>query len=135
MTKKSDKHPYNVNILGVGGNIQGSNIVVGNNNVTQIGGGNIVTRNLEIIEAEFSKIKTAISNMNISQDSKSDLYAELDELFGLLTAEQDINESAITRRLRNIKRISPDTVEVILEILKNPIFGMSVIIKKAAESL
>lgn len=111
----------------IGGNVQGSNIVIGDNNKAVN-----VTLNLapyfEQIHARLDEDKT------IPPDTKADIKAELQEIKSALEAPQP-DEGFLARRFKNLKRMAPDITAVALETLKNPIGGVVEIIKKVSKKM
>ena len=71
----------------------------------------------------------------LSIEDKADLRTELEELRKELGKKEKANESFLLRRLRNIKRMAPDILEVTLAIITNRVVGFGVIAKKVAEKI
>jgi hypothetical protein len=111
----------------IGGNVDRSNIVVGDNNV-------VSSQSIQL-EPLFKVIIEAVeSQPNLAPGEKEDIKAELQEVQTALE-EPKPDETFITRRLRNIKRMAPDIVEVAFETLKNPIGGVAEVIKRIAAKM
>ncbi len=109
----------------VGGNVSGSNIVVGNNNV--------VNNQTAQLQSRFEIIFRAVEeSSSLAPAEKQDVKAELQEVQTALT-EPEPDETFIARRFRNIKRMAPEIVEVAFETLKNPISGVAEVIKRIAK--
>ena len=115
--------------------------VSGNINVA---GGNITTHRTisGLSEAEiqrlFEQLYTAIeTNAKVSPADKEDIKADLEEIQSTVTeALQDnkkVEESFLSRRFRNIARVAPDVLDVVVATLGNPLAGAGVAIKKIAE--
>ena len=111
----------------VGGNVERSNIVVGNNNV--------VSNQSIQIEPLFRIIFEAVEKQpQLTPADKEDVKAELQEVKTALE-EPKPDETFIARRLRNIKRMAPEIVEVTVETLKNPIGGVAEVVKRIAAKM
>jgi hypothetical protein len=111
----------------IGGNVERSNIVVGDNNV--------VNNQSVQLESLFKVIVEAVeSQPNLAPAEKEDIKAELQEVQTALE-EPKPDETFIARRLRNIKRMAPEIVEVAFETLKNPIGGVAEVVKRIAAKM
>lgn len=111
----------------IGGNVERSNIVVGDNNV--------VNNQSVQLESLFKVIVEAVeSQPNLAPAEKEDIKAELQEVKTALE-EPKPDETFIARRLRNIKRMAPEIVEVAFETLKNPIGGVAEVVKRIAAKM
>lgn len=111
----------------VGGNVDRSNIVVGNNNV--------VTNQNNQLSPLFEKIIQALEKEpHLTDSEKEDVKGELKEIQIELEGQKP-DESFLARRFRNIQRMSPDIVDVAIETLKNPISGVVEVIKKVAQKM
>lgn len=110
----------------VGGDVQDSNIVTGDQNRV---GNEEISR-----EALFAELIKKIEQLpNASFDDKEDLKANVEEIKVEAEKGQQADESFLVRRLRNIKRIAPDIADVVLATLSNPVAGFASIIRKIAE--
>ena len=129
MTKKEKKSGISAgdNSLVIGGNVTGSNIVIGNNN-------NVTNTTLNV-SALFDDIyKKLDARQDIPPQEKADLRAELKDVQQELEKPQP-DETFLARRMRNIKRMAPDMLDVALETLKNPLGGVAEIMKKVAKKM
>lgn len=125
--KKKDGLSAGSGSVVIGGNVERSNIVVGDNNV--------VTNQSVQLESLFKVIVEAVeSQPNLASAEKEDIKAELQEVQTALE-EPKPNETFIARRLRNIKRMAPEIVEVAFETLKNPIGGVAEVVKRIAAKM
>lgn len=115
------------NSVVVGGNVTGSNIVMGNNNKVSN-----TTVNVSILFEEI--FKKLSENPSIPPEDKKEVQADLQEMQAELEKEQP-DESFLARRYRNIKKMAPDIADIALETLKNPISGVVEIIKKVAKKV
>lgn len=129
MAKKNGKSDIKTgdNSVVIGGDVSGSNIVIGNNNT--------VSNQTVNISALFDEVyKKLDEKKDIKQQDKDDVRLDLQEIQKELS-EPSPNESFLARRFRNIKRMAPDIADVALETLKNPISGVMEIIKKVSKKV
>jgi hypothetical protein len=129
MARKNGKSDIKTgdNSVVIGGDVSGSNIVIGNNNT--------VSNQTVNISALFEEVyKKLDEKKDIKQQDKEDVRLDLQEIQKELN-EQSPNESFLARRFRNIKRMAPDIADVALETLKNPIGGVVEIIKKVSKKV
>lgn len=125
--KKKDGLSAGSGSVVIGGNVERSNIVVGDNNV--------VNNQSVQLESLFKVIVEAVeSQPNLAPAEKEDIKAELQEVQTALE-EPKPDETFIARRLRNIKRMAPVIVEVAFETLKNPIGGVAEVVKRIAAKM
>jgi hypothetical protein len=111
----------------IGGNVQGSNIVVGNNN--RVGN---QTNNFS---SSFQTIYRFVENHpQLGTAEKEDAKAELQEIESALEKPEP-DADFLTRRFRNIQRMAPDIVDVAFETLKNPLSGVATVIQKIAKKM
>jgi hypothetical protein len=115
------------NSVVIGGSVQGSNIVMGNNNT--------VSNNSINIAPLFDEIYRGLDiRIDLKADKKQDVKEELKEIQAALEEPQP-DENFITRRFRNLQRMAPDMVDVVFETLKNPISGVATVIQKIAKKM
>jgi DNA-directed RNA polymerase subunit F len=124
--KKSGVNAGNGSVV-IGGNVQGSNIILGN--------GNQVSNQSVNLAPLFETIYNFVDkHPKLQPEKKQDVKEELKEIETALE-EQKPDENFITRRFRNIKRMSPEIVEVAFETLKNPVGGVAEVIKRIAKKM
>lgn len=115
--------------------------ISGNVNVA---GGNITTHHTTTglsageIKQLFDQLYTAIeTNTKISSADKEDLKAEVKEIQSTVTEaankNEKVDEGFLSRRFRNIARMAPDVLDVVVATLGNPLAGLGVAAKKIAE--
>jgi hypothetical protein len=116
--------------------------ISGNLNVA---GGNITTTHqtntgfsAADIKQLFDQLYTVIeSNKKVSSTKKEDLKAEVQEIQDTVTEaaqkNEKVEESFLSRRFRNIARMAPDVLDVVVATLANPLAGLGVAVKKIAE--
>ena len=90
------------------------------------------------IKQLFDQLYTAIeSNKKVSPTKKEDLKAEVQEIQSTVTEaaqkSEKVDESFLSRRFRNIARMAPDVLDVVVATLANPLAGLGVAVKKIAE--
>jgi Tat protein secretion system quality control protein TatD with DNase activity len=124
--RKSDLSAGNGSIV-IGGNVQGSNIVVGNNNTVSNQSINIAP----LFQTIYHFVDT---HPKLQAEKKEDAKEELKEIQTALE-ELKPDENFIARRFRNLKRMAPDIVEVAFETLKNPVGGVAEVIKRVAKKM
>jgi hypothetical protein len=124
--KKSSLNAGNGSIV-IGGNVQGSNIVMGDHNT-------VSNQSVNIGPLFQSIYQYVDAHPKLQAGKKLDAKEELKEIETALK-ESKPDESFIGRRFRNLKRMSPDIVEVAFETLKNPISGVAEVIKRIAKKV
>jgi hypothetical protein len=131
--KTADDKPASVRV----GNISG---VSGSVNIA---GGNITTRqttrglSTADIKQLFERLNITIEASTNSTADKEDLKAEVKEIQATVAnavqKKGKVDEGSLSRRFRNIARIAPDVLEVVVATLANPLAGLGVAVKKIAE--
>lgn len=109
-----------------------------------IAGGNVTTHETKTglskaeIETLFDKLYSVIETKTASSPAdKDDLKAEVKEI---QTAVKDavkknekVDEGFLARRFRNIARMAPDVLDVIVATLANPLAGLGIAFGKIAD--
>ncbi|MBK8618566.1 MAG: hypothetical protein IPN96_15950 [Anaerolineales bacterium] len=121
--KKNGQSAGNGSIV-IGGNVHGSNIVMGNNNVSN--------QSINITQSFETIYKFIDEHPKLQTGKKEDAKAELAEIKTALE-EPNPDEGFITRRFRNIKRMAPDIVEVAFETLTESNRRRGEVIKRIAK--
>ncbi|MBI3151215.1 MAG: hypothetical protein HYZ21_03730 [Chloroflexi bacterium] len=122
---KKDSLRARDNSIVIGGNVQGSNVVVGNNN-------KVVNQTINIAPLFDEIYKKVDLKKELNSDEKNDVKAELQEIQTALE-QPNPDESFLARRFRNLKRMAPEITEIAFETLKNPIGGVAEVIKRIAK--
>jgi hypothetical protein len=115
--------------------------ISGNVNVA---GGDIITHHtvsgLSAAEIKqlFDGLYTVIeSNKKVSPTKKEDLKAEVQEIQSTVTQavqkNEKLDEGFLSRRFRNIARMAPDVLDVVVATLANPLAGLGVAARKIAD--
>jgi hypothetical protein len=71
----------------------------------------------------------------LSPQTKADVKDDLRDVEQELKKGDDADESFIRRRLRNVRRMAPDILEVVLATFVNPLLGLGVMAKKIAKKM
>ncbi len=111
----------------IGGNVDRSNIISGNNNVVSNQSINIAP----LFETIYHFVET---HPKLQPGKKQDATEELKEIQTALE-EPKPDEHFITRRFRNLKRMAPEIVEVAFETLKNPLGGVADVVKRISKKM
>ncbi len=111
----------------IGGNVDRSNITVGNNNAVS----NQSAQLAPLFETIYRFID---AHPKLQAEKKQDAKEELQEIQTALE-EPTPDENFLTRRFRNLKRMAPDIVEVAFETLKNPVGGVAEVVKRIAKKM
>jgi len=115
--------------------------ISGNVNVA---GGNITTHHTvtglsaaeikQLFDGLYSQID---ARANTSPADKEDIKAEVKEIQSTVTESaqknEKVDEKFLSRRFRNIARMAPDVLDVVVATLGNPLAGLGVAVKKIAE--
>jgi len=110
----------------IGGNVNGSNIIMGNNN--KVG---VEATAQETFFAEV--IKKIEQRSDTSPDDKDDLKVNIGEFKAEAERGNKADESFLARRIRNIERIAPDIADVVLATVTSPAAGFAAVVRKVAE--
>lgn len=108
----------------VGRNVSDSTIITGDANTVGDRTHNI-----------FTPVYRAIQSASLPLQEKEDLAAEVEEIEGQIVKAEEVDESFLARRLRNVKRIAPDIFEVLLSALSGPGAVVSAVARKVAEKV
>jgi hypothetical protein len=114
------------------------------NGSVSIAGGNITAHHIttglsvEEIEPLFRELYAQIKIYpNTSSADKEDIKAEVQEIQSTVTEAAQKNEKVdagfLSRHFRNIARMAPDLLDVVVATLANPLAGLGVAVKKIAE--
>lgn len=124
--KKRNKIRTGDNSIAIQGNVTGSNIVSGNNNV--------INQNVVNISAAFAPIYRAVDeHPALTPAVKEDVKAEIKDVEKEIQNGDKANESSMTRHLRNVQRMAPDMLDVVVATMANPVAGLGMVAKKIAE--
>lgn len=107
-------------VVNIQGNVYGS---VGNNNT------------VNFVHQKFEPIYEAIESSSRDATEKTDLVAEVDEIKAEVAKGDEANESFLSRRLRNLKKMAPDIADIALATLANPAAGLGMIVRKVAKKV
>ena len=77
------------------------------------------------------------AHAQVSSSAKEDIKAEVREIQTTVTdaaqKNEKVDEGFLARRFRNIARMAPDILDVIVATLANPLAGVGIAVKKLAE--
>jgi hypothetical protein len=124
--KRSGLRVGNSSIV-IGGNVDRSNIVSGNNNV-------VSNHSINIAPLFATIYRFVETHPKLQAGKKQDAKAELKEIQSALE-ETKPDENFIARRFRNLKRMAPEIVDVAFETLKNPLGGMAEVIQRISKKM
>jgi hypothetical protein len=107
----------------IGGDVNHSLIVTGNHNRINS-------------SSKFSTIYIQVDHRNdLSTTDKADLKSEMQNFEDEDKKGPESNEGFLAQKLRNIRRIAPDILDVAIATIANPAAGFGVIAKKVAEKM
>lgn len=88
----------------------------------------------QLFDGLYTKIET---RPDTPPADKEDIKAEVREIQATVTEaaqkNEKVDESFLSRRFRNIARMAPDVLDVVVATLGNPLAGLGVAVKKIAE--
>ena len=88
------------------------------------------------IAALFQPIYAAIeARPNTPAQDRADMAAEVEEIQAEVAKGDEADEGFLARRLRNLKRMAPDILEVVLATLANPLAGLGKVAEKVAKKM
>ena len=90
---------------------------------------------MNFIQQKFEPIYKAIESSSRDATEKQDLVAEVNEIKDEVAKGEQANESFLSRRLRNLKKMAPDVAEVALSALAGPGVAISTVIKNIAKKI
>ncbi len=111
--------------LVIGGDVMSSNTLIS-------GDGNVTSFNKDVSNL-FTPVYDAVEKSNLSKMEKADLEAEVKDIEQEIRKSPHSDEAFLMRRLRNIRRLAPDILDVIVATIANPAAGFGVAAKKIAE--
>lgn len=92
--------------------------------------------NVSVIAELFKPIYAAIETRpDTSPDNRDDITAEVKDIQAEVVKGDVADESFLARRLRNLKRMAPDILEVVLTALTSPAAGVGMIASKVAQKM
>lgn len=128
------------------GNSKHTHIKVGNISSSggeiNIAGGDINKNRMDLSAAEihklFDQLYAAVeTRADTKAVDKSALRAEIQEVQSIVIQasekEDGIDDTALARHFRNIAKMAPDILEVVIASLTNPLAGLGIAVKKIAE--
>jgi hypothetical protein len=122
-----DKHVTVERGIHVGGGVSNSNLIAGDNNT--------INNSATHIQNVFAPVYHAIQESARTPAEKSDLTADVKEIEAQVVQGELVEESALSRRLRNLQRMAPDIGDVALAALAGPGAVVHAVVKKIAEKV
>ncbi len=113
--------------IAIGGDVNNSNIVMGDNNVA--------TQGTLDLSSAFVQIYRAVDNANLSPALKDDVKAEIKDVETAIQKSEQPDENSILRHLRNVQRMAPDILDVAVAALANPISGLGMAGRKIIQKM
>lgn len=107
------------------------NIAGGNISITTTTNGSSIDKIAQVFESIYARIEM---NQNASAIDKADLKNDVQDVQTAIM-EPKVDESFVSRRLRNIGRMAPDILDVILATITSPAAGLGMVGKKIAEKV
>lgn len=125
------------NISGSQINISGGNLNIDNRGSEFIGG-DVKPSGVDI--KELDKLLQTVNKLidvrsGLPRGEKADLKADAKEAFEEIKKNNQADTSFIARRFRNLRRMAPDIVDVIIASLASPALGAATVAKKIAEKI
>jgi hypothetical protein len=122
---------------------------VGRDRIVSAGDRSVViggdVKNSTLITGDYNRVETSYKfasifpkideRANLSTADRSDLKSELKTFEDEDKKGPESNEGFLAQRLRNVKRIAPDILEVAIATIANPAAGFGTIAKKVAEKM
>jgi hypothetical protein len=134
IAKTSSRKETNIKVGDISGVSGSVNIAGGNITTNQISSGLSAAEIKQLFDQLYIGIEI---NSKTSSAEKEDLRAEVEEIQSTVTEavqkNEKVEESFLSRRFRNIARVAPDVLDVIVATLANPLAGLGVTVKKIAE--
>ena len=119
------------NISDVSGNV---NVAAGNITSHHTSTGLSAAEMKQLFDGLYTKID---ANPEVLPADKEDIKAEVKEIQSTVTdaaqRNDKVDEGFLARRFRNIARMAPDILDVIVATLGNPLAGLGVAVKKIAD--
>lgn len=103
-------------------------VITGNNNIV----GSTVTLQKQYMQQIYTAIQERPDTDPLDKD---DLKALVDEIKAEDDKGDQADESFIARRMRNIQRMAPDILEVVIATIVNPVAGFGLVAKKVAKKM
>jgi hypothetical protein len=122
-----DKHVNIERGIHVGGSVSNSNLIAGDHNT--------VNSSATHIQNVLAPVYNAIQGSERKPAEKTDLTADVKEIEAQVVQGELVDESILSRRLRNLQRMAPDIGDVALAALAGPGAVVHAVVKKIAEKV
>ena len=131
-----------------------NNASAGTGRTIDTGGGAYVEGDTTVISGKFvgrdDRSQTGISSQDFASlfetiyrqiearpqtatEDKADLKSDVKEIEQKIINHEEMPDNFLERRLRNIRRIAPDILEVVVTTLSDPKLGLATVIRKIQE--
>ena len=122
-------------IVKAGGSVVGGNVTVKNGSF--VGRDKIDVRSSSSeVQVLFQPIYRAIAERpNTRPNERADLEAEVKEVETEVVKGETADESFLLRRLRNIERMAPDILQVVMATIVSPAAGLGLAASKVAKKM
>ncbi len=129
------KPPTDQPVIRAGGSVVSGNVSIKDG--TFVGRDKIDVRSSSTeVQVLFQPIYRAIAaRPHTSATDRADLEAEVKEVEAEVVKGQKTDENFLLRRLRNIKRLAPDILEVVMATIANPAAGLGLAATKVAKKM
>ena len=131
----------------IDGNVDVGGDFVGRDSVSITGDGNVVGDHSSAtviktqtgtgeVEKLFARLLADLeARTDLPPADKEDVAVELDEVQAEVAKGERADEGLLARRLRNIGRMAPDILDVVLTTLANPVAGVAMVARKVAQRM
>jgi len=101
------------------------------NNLIVTGDGNVLRQ----VRMLFAPVYQAIEQSGRPAQAQADLTAEVREIEAEVSKGEQADESFLARRLRNLRRMTPDIADLVLAGLSGPGAVVAALVRKVAEKV
>ncbi len=133
-TKKDDQKQVSISIGDVSNNSGDFNVAGGDITVTKTTTGLSAADVKQLFDQVYARID---AGPEAPPAVKEDLKAEVQDIQTAVTqaVQQDapLDETFLGRRFRNIARMAPDILDVVVATVASPLGGLGIVLKKIAE--
>lgn len=132
---KSTNEGNSTNINTGGGAYIGGSVQLGRDSQF-IGRDQTITsqNSIEVAQSFENLYLKVATHPHLTSTDRADIKSEIEDIEREITSGV-ANEQVIHRRLRNIQRMAPDILDVVISTLANPVLGMGVVIRKIADKM
>ena len=133
--KRNDSKPTTSLRVGDISDVSGTvNIAGGNITTHQTSSGPSAAEIRQIFDGLYQELER---RADLPSADKADLKTDVQEIQTAVTeavqSDKKVDEGFLSRRFRNMARMAPDLLDVVVATLTNPLAGLGVAVKKIAE--